>query len=47
MPPWVVDARCGLLKFDSGKLVMLARFEDVLARLGDGWDSGFVSAITR
>ena len=47
MPPWVIDARCGFPKFDSGELMMGASFEDVLASLGDCRDSGFVGAITR
>ena len=47
MPPWVIDAGCGFPKFDSGELVVLAGFEDVLASLGDGWDSGFVVTIAR
>ena len=47
MPPWVIDARCGFPKFDSGELVVGTRFEDVLASLGDGWDSGFVGAVAR
>ena len=47
MPSWVVDARHSFLKFDSGDFMMLAGFEDVLASLGDFWDSGFVGAITR
>ena len=47
MPSWVVDAWGGLPKFDSGELVVGAGFEDVLASLGDGWDSGFVGTITR
>ena len=47
MPPWVIDARRSLPKFDSGELVVDTCFEDVLACLGDCWDSGFVGAITR
>ena len=47
MPSWVVNAGHGFPKFDSGDFVMLAGFEDVLASLGDGWDSGFVGAIAR
>ena len=47
MPSWVVDARRGLPKFDSGEFVVGACFEDVLAHLGDCWDSGFVGAITQ
>ena len=47
MPSWVIDAGCGLPKFDSGEFVVSTRFEDVLACLGDCWDSGFVCAITR
>ena len=47
MPPWVIDARCGLPKFDSGEFMVGAGFEDVLASLGDRWDSGFVGAITK
>ena len=47
MPPWVIDARRGFQKFDSGEFVVLAGFEDVLARLGDCWDSGFIGAITQ
>ena len=47
MPPWVIDARRGFLKFDSGELVVGACFEDVLTCLGDCWDSGFVGTITR
>ena len=45
MPSWVIDARRGFPKFDSGELVVGTCFEDVLARLGDCWDSGFVGAI--
>ena len=47
MPSWVVDAWGGFPKFDSGELVVGTRFEDVLASLGDGWDSGFVGAVAR
>ena len=47
MPSWVVNAWGGFPKFDSGELVVRTCFEDVLASLGDGWDSGFVGAITR
>ena len=47
MPPWVIDARCGFPKFDSGELVVDTCFEDVLASLGDCWDSGFVGTVTR
>ena len=47
VPSWVIDARRGFPKFDSGEFVMGAGFEDVLASLGDCWDSGFVGAITR
>ena len=47
MPSWVIDARRSFLKFDSGELVVGACFEDVLARLGDCWDSGFVGAVAR
>ena len=47
MPSWVIDAGCGFPKIDSGELVVGACFEDVLASLGDCWDSGFVGAITR
>ena len=47
MPSWVIDARRGFPKFDSGEFVVGACFEDVLACLGDCWDSGFVGAITR
>ena len=46
MPPWVIDAGCGFPKFDSGELVVGTCFEDVLACLGDCWDSGFVGTIT-
>ena len=47
MPSWVVDARCGFPKFDSGEFMVGTGFEDVLASLGDGWDSGFIGTITR
>ena len=47
MPPWVIDARRGFPKFDSGEFMVGTCFEDVLASLGDGWDIGFVGAITR
>ena len=47
VPSWVVDTWGGFPKFDSGELVVGTCFEDVLARLGDCWDSGFVGAITR
>ena len=47
MPPWVIDTGCGFPKFDFGELVVGTCFEDVLASLGDCWDSGFVGAITR
>ena len=47
MPSWVIDARRGFPKFDSGELVVDTCFEDVLACLGDCWDSGFVGTITR
>ena len=47
MPPWVIDAWHGFPKFDSGEFVMGTCFEDVLACLGDCWDSGFVGAVTR
>ena len=47
MPSWVIDARRGFPKFDSGEFVVGTSFEDVLASLGDCWDSGFVGAITR
>ena len=46
VPSWVIDARCGLPKFNSGEFMVCAGFEDVLASLGDCWDSGFVGAIT-
>ena len=46
VPSWVIDARRGLPKLDSGEFVVGACFEDVLASLGDCWDSGFVGAIT-
>ena len=47
VPSWVIDARRGLPKVDSGEFVVGTCFEDVLACLGDCWDSGFVGAITR
>ena len=47
MPSWVVDAGRGFPKFDSGEFVVGTCFEDVLASLGDCWDSGFVGTITR
>ena len=47
MPSWVIDARRGFPKFDSGEFVVGACFEDVLASLGDCWDSGFIGAVTR
>ena len=47
VPSWVIDARGGFPKFDSGEFMVGARFEDVLASLGDCRDSGFVGAVTR
>ena len=47
MPSWVVNAGHGFPKLDSGEFVVGTCLEDVLASLGDCWDSGFVSAITR
>ena len=47
MPSWVIDARRGFPKFDSGELVVGTCFEDVLTCLGDCWDSGFVGTVTK
>ena len=46
VPSWVIDARRGLPKFDSGEFMVCTGFEDVLTSLGDCWDSGFVGTIT-
>ena len=46
MPPWVIDARRGFPKFDSGEFMVGTCFEDVLACLGDGKDIRFTEAVT-